>query len=264
MKRYRWSLSALALACIAAQPSHAEQDPYDGHWHFTLTPYVWLASASGNFVFDNANVEATRLSPFENLHFAFMGAADARIGSWSAFGDFVYLDIGNDQSTVTQITGPGGAVVVPVNVHTNTGISGFMFTGAVGYSLYHQSRTAVDVFIGFRNLDADSSLDWQFASKPLFFPQSGHLSDSRGAFDGIIGVRGQIGFPGSRWFIPYYGDIGTGESDFTGQAMGGVGYAFRWGDVKLVYRYLYYRPGNNKVIDNLTVDGVAFGVTFHV
>jgi hypothetical protein len=264
MRKLRWPACLLALSCLAAAPSYAAQDPYDGRWHFTVTPYVWLPSFSGNFVFNGANVEATRLDPFQNLHFAFMGAADARIGRLSFFGDVIYMDVGNDQSTVTQIVGPGGKIEVPVNVHTNTGISGFVFEGAAAYSLYHEGRTGVDVFLGFRDLDANSSLDWQFASKPVFFAQSGHLSQGRGGFDAIIGTRGQIGFPGSHWFIPYYGDVGTGESDFTAQAMGGVGYAFSWGDLKLVYRYLYYRPGNNKVIDNLSVDGVAFGATFHL
>jgi len=28
-----------------------------------------------------------------------------------------------------------------------------------------------------------------------------------------------------KWFVPYYLDVGTGESDLTWQAMGGIGYS---------------------------------------
>ena len=35
--------------------------------------------------------------------------------------------------------------------------------------------------------------------------------------------------PNREWFVPYYADIGTGQSDFTWQAIGGIGYAFSGG-----------------------------------
>jgi hypothetical protein len=37
------------------------------------------------------------------------------------------------------------------------------------------------------------------------------------------------------WYLPYYADIGTGDSDLTWQLFGGIGYMFNWGDIKLGY-----------------------------
>ncbi len=60
--------------------------------------------------------------------------------------------------------------------------------------------------------------------------------------------------------MPYYLDVGTGESDVTWQAVTGIGYKFGWGEAFLVYRYLDYDFG--KQIDSLTLSGPAIGVNF--
>jgi hypothetical protein len=63
--------------------------------------------------------------------------------------------------------------------------------------------------------------------------------------------------------VPYYLDIGAGDSDFTWQAIAGVGYSFGWGDVLGVWRYLDYDTPNNDPIQNADFNGPAIGVTFH-
>ena len=40
--------------------------------------------------------------------------------------------------------------------------------------------------------------------------------------------------------VPYYADVGTGSSDLTWQAAGGVAYAFGGWDAMLMHRHLYY------------------------
>jgi hypothetical protein len=42
-----------------------------------------------------------------------------------------------------------------------------------------------------------------------------------------------------------------------------MGYAFKWGDVVLDYRYLYYsQDGDKKLIDNLSFGGLGLGLNF--
>src|SRR5258706_8986955 len=88
--------------------------------------------------------------------------------------------------------------------------------------------------------NTDASLDWNFSSALSLFPKTGSFTQHQTLVDGLIGVRGRINLGGSDWFLPYYADIGTGSSNFTTQAMTGIGYGFSWGDLRLVYRYLYY------------------------
>ena len=263
-----FGLSLSALVC--AQPARAADNEYDGDWHFTLTPYVWLPGVSGDLRYKaprgfsgNAEVHVGAEDIFEDLKFAFMGTGSVRRGNWSVFTDFIYLDLGSDNAKVKDIVGPGGIVEFPVSLSTKSGLDGFVWTAAAAYSFFHDNVSSADAFVGFRGLGLSSSLDWQFANPPLLFPQSGHLEQYQQLWDGLIGVRGRFGFSGSHWFIPYYADIGTGQSNFTAQALAGAGYAFSWGDLSLVYRYLYYEPGQDKLINNMSVHGPAFGATFH-
>jgi hypothetical protein len=62
--------------------------------------------------------------------------------------------------------------------------------------------------------------------------------------------------------MPFYVDVGTGNSDLTWQAMLGFGYAFGWGDLGAVWRYLDYDLKSNGPIQDLNFNGPAVGVTF--
>jgi len=64
------------------------------------------------------------------------------------------------------------------------------------------------------------------------------------------------------WYLPYYADIGTGDSDLTWQLFGGIGYMFNWGDIKLGYRYLKYDQDDDKLLQDFTFDGFLLGVGF--
>ena len=64
------------------------------------------------------------------------------------------------------------------------------------------------------------------------------------------------------WFIPYYVDMGTGDSTFTWQGMGGIGYKFGNVGVVAAYRYLYWKFDDNKVLDKLDFSGPMIGMVF--
>jgi hypothetical protein len=187
---------------------------------------------------------------------------DARKGNWSVFADFMYVDLSDDGSRVRTITGPGGVVEIPINLNTEVGLSASVFTLAGAYSVYRQPNFSVDAFVGARYLDTQVSLSWEFATAPLFLPQTGGIERDSDALDAIVGVKGRYWFSDD-WFVPYYLDVGTGESDFTWQALAGVGYAFDWGDVSLNYRFMSYEPGDDRPIEDMDLYGVAAGVTFH-
>jgi hypothetical protein len=42
----------------------------------------------------------------------------------------------------------------------------------------------------------------------------------------------------------------------------GVGYAFDWGDVVTVWRYLDYNVSSGHTVESLDMSGAAIGVTF--
>jgi hypothetical protein len=84
-------------------------------------------------------------------------------------------------------------------------------------------------------LDLEQTLDGSFNGDISGLPLPGRNGSSTVSGtnrDAIVGVKGQV-FLGadSRWVVPWHFDLGAGDSDFTWQAMAGVGYPFGWGAV---------------------------------
>ena len=69
--------------------------------------------------------------------------------------------------------------------------------------------------------------------------------------------------PQREWFVPYYVDVGTGESDLTWQIFGGLGYAFKWGDVLVGWRYLDYEFKSGSRLEDANLNGPMIGLGFH-
>ncbi len=55
--------------------------------------------------------------------------------------------------------------------------------------------------------------------------------------------------------MPYYLDVGTGESDLTWQIMGGIGYSYQWGDIVATWRYLDWNNKPDKALQGLNLNG---------
>jgi hypothetical protein len=62
--------------------------------------------------------------------------------------------------------------------------------------------------------------------------------------------------------VPYYVDVGAGDSALTWQGMVGLGYSFGSIDVIGVWRYVDYDMGNGTPIQSISFNGPAVGVTF--
>jgi hypothetical protein len=62
--------------------------------------------------------------------------------------------------------------------------------------------------------------------------------------------------------VPYYLDVGTGQSKLTWQGILGVGYAFNWGSIVGAWRYLDYEFKSGSSIENISFNGPAIGLIF--
>jgi hypothetical protein len=265
----------ILLGCLAAvQAAQGAEDPYDGNWHFSLTPYLWLPTTSGSLSLDvpprlsgilgdvKMNVDISAADVLSHLNYALMAKGDVRKGRWSIATDFIGLSLSGDNSKVRSITGPGGLLEIPVDTGSDVDLKGFVWTLAGAYTVFNSPGWTMDVLAGFRDAQVKSSLDWRFDGPLGLLPQSGNFSRTSVLLDAIIGAKGRVSISDSgRWFIPYYGDIGTGGAELTWQVATGVGYAFDWGDLNLDYRALHYET-NGKVIKDLTLYGPALAATF--
>jgi hypothetical protein len=127
-----------------------------------------------------------------------------------------------------------------------------------------RSRAQAGLVFGARMLKSDGTLNWAFnGTGPAGIGAAGTSEVSSTNWDAIIGVRGRARFGSDlRWFVPYYADVGGGNSKFTWQGILGLGYSFSWGDVGIVWRYLDYEFKSGKPAQSLTFNGAAAGVSF--
>src|ERR1041385_7183014 len=144
------ALCTIAVAAVEAVfflPARANENAYDGNWHFTLTPYVWLPGISGDLNFSvprfpdvaaHVNIDEGPLDLLKNVRFGLMAAGGVRKGEWSAFTDTMYVSLSGDKAAVRTVTGPLGIVEVPANLGTTLDIKNLISTNGIGYSIYHQ------------------------------------------------------------------------------------------------------------------------------
>jgi len=252
------------LATLVTSASNAASGSTfdDDRWHSTLRLYGWLPQVSGTNSFSLSDSDRTRVSMdqaqlLDRLQFAFMGSAKVRKGRWSVVTDLIYLNLHGDSSRGIDFS-PRLDAGLSAKVDAN--LTGWVWTLAGGYTLWHNENANIDVVLGARYFQMKSENRLSLTgSGPAGREVKRDLDVSLDLWDAIIGAHGRIAFD-DRWFVAYYLDVGTGDSELTSTAYTGVGYAFDWGELTLTYRYLYYDQRQSKTIQDLAFYGPVLGV----
>jgi hypothetical protein len=256
----------LVIGCGVA-PAIARAQTSSDDWQFTAILYAYLPQISASATFPTGTTSNISVDPnqyLSSLNFAAMGAFEARRGAWGAFTDLLYLNASGSKSATRDLTISG--VTLPAGVTANVGVSvrSTIWTLAGEYRIASVPEATLDLLIGTRALFLDQHLSWQFSADvgPFVGPGRQGASDSNpNNWDAIVGAKGRWMFgDGHAWFVPYYLDVGTGASQLTWQGYGGLGYAFSWGEVIGVWRYLDYHFSTHST--NFSLNGPAIGVAF--
>ena len=270
MKTY--AIPSVALLGIAAALCPASAGAQDAErWQFTGSLNLFLPTVSGSSSFpaesggSSASVDIDKV--LESLQFAFMGSLDAHKGPWGAFTDVIYLDLGKSESGTRSLALGGVELPAGVTANTNYDLTGWSWTLGAEWRAVAKPDYSLDLIAGARLLDVKQKLNWTLTGNV----GSVALPDRTGAreshltnWDAIIGVKGRYTFGETRkWFIPYYLDIGTGNSDMTTQAFAGVGYSFSWGEIVCSWRYLGYNMRSGEGLQDLSFNGPMLSAVFH-
>lgn len=279
------STAALATLGLLASPAMAQtQGPATGDaWAFNVMPYLWLPGVKGDLNYGppsagggSPNVSINSGNVLDALEFAAMVNGSARKNRWVIATDFIYLHMASDKGAVRSVDlNPGSG---PVNVATSSlsagadvDLKGKVWTLGGGYTVVQTPKVNIDMLAGFRYLGLETTTDWNLTTtvtgttsgRTATFARTGSVSQKEDIWSALVASQGRFVLADGPWFANYYLDVGTGSSAFTWQGVAGLGYAFKWGDVVLDYRYLYYsQDGDNKLIDNLSFAGLGLGVNF--
>jgi hypothetical protein len=281
--RKAFVFSAASLLLVGFSDANAQDEANVNEWQYTLTPYLWLPTIEGTLNYGpppggggNPSFGVGPTDWLDLLNFALLVGGSARKDDFVILSDLVYLSMETNDSrmvsVVDPITTPGTPVQLPVDASLNLGtkseLDGLAWTIAAGYRIEGTSTSTMDAFAGVRYFSVDTKTRWNLTSDitppggGILLPAEGGVSRDTDLWDAIIGVRGQFDMTSEKLSVPYYFDIGLGQSDLTWQAAAGLSWAFGWGELLVMYRHLDYDEGSGGLLKNFSFGGPLIGAKF--
>lgn len=228
-------------------------------FRYVITPYLWFLGINGKLDYNNVQRVDTKLNDSQLLSTTDIGGmieGEVHYGRWGVMGNAIYSkssSLGSKSYIKDQ------ALTVDSNSNSWIGI----YTLAGTYTAVTTPSVYLDVLAGARFLNINSKTALS-ASVPNTYTGDRTLYASVSATDAIGGLKGRARISDTNFYVPFYVDAGGGSSvaKFTSQQVLGVGYAFEYVDISLVYSNLYYSMSKNQVSSYINMSGPALAATF--
>ena len=261
----RFANGLLAIGLSGLAPVAAQAEAANDKWQWELGVYAWFPAIGGTTSFPSgasASIDVSAGDVLDALKMTFMGQIEARKGQWGVWSDLVYADLGGSQSGSRDFTVGGRPVSATANLSLD--LKSTVWTLAGIYNLSSTPENTTDLLFGARMLNLKETLDWSLSSSiPELPTRSGEARVDGTNWDAIVGLKGRYYFGGERkWFLPYYVDVGGGQSKLTWQVNAGVGYTFDWGSVFATWRYLDYDFKSGDALQSMSMSGALVGMAF--
>jgi hypothetical protein len=263
-------LAPLLVAAAALLPAASHGQGAADSWQWRASIYGWFPSIDGSTRFPTGgggpSIDVDSDDVLSALQFTFMGALDVRKGQWGLFNDLVYVDLDGSKSGSRDFTVGRAGLPAGVDLNADLEIKSWVWTFAGTYAISDTPQNTTQLLFGGRMLSMEQTLNWSFNGNigALGLPgRSGSTQVDETNWDAVVGLKGVATLSADRrWVLPYYVDVGTGDSKLTWQAMAGVGYSFDWGTTTLAWRYLDYEFDSDVALQDIGFNGPLIGVTF--
>jgi len=243
------SSSILFLGLLAflltAQPVLAAEES-GGEWMFNGALYLWAA----DIPLEDSDGESSEISfneILDNLDLVFMGHLGGQKEKLGFLVDAIYLEISESERDHL-----GGGIV-----HDKTEIQTAILTSVATYRVVDDGQFNLDLLGGVRYLYMDINLKFNVLPD---------LGDDGSTINGVVGFRGNVQLD-KNWRLPFYYDVGKGESELTYQAFAGVNYSFSSFDLSAGYRYMKFKFDDDddfgEVLNHLIIKGPMIGAKFY-
>ena len=248
--------TSVAFAQVGANTSPIPK--VSDEWRFEVTPYLWGVGIKGTVNLNDSSAKSADMSSgnvLSDLKSGAMIAAEAHKGKWGIMGDLVSATLQNSGSV--PVLTPDGRATIGDKVTVQQTI----LTGAFSYTLANTKDAYVDALLGVRAIDVTATLGLTVEGTAI----KRSIPKKTSTVDPIIGAKGRFRIADSTWYVPFYGDIGSGggTTNLTWQAMAGIGKTFnKVVDASLTYRALYYDMKDGGVLQKTTMFGPQAAITF--
>ena len=270
----KYNKLGLAMCIVAiALPLAAQAQTANDPWKMSASIYMWLPSLGGTTEFarpgggtagPSIDVDSSKI--IESLKMTFMGNIEGRKGAYGFFSDVAYVNLGNSKTNSRDFTLGHSGLPVDLNADLSLDLKATAWTTAGTYALVSKPEYALDLLAGARMLNIKPTLGWTFTGNIGATPIPGRTGTNvieKTNWDAVIGVKGRANIGNDRkWFVPYYLDLGAGNSELTWQTSAGLGYQFGWGSMTASWRYLDYQFKSDSAVRSLTLNGPALAATW--
>ncbi len=259
LKTFAGAIATLSCAGFACAQDASPIPKITNEWRFEVTPYLWATGINGTMNLDNGLAKSADYSSsnvISNLKSGGMISAEAHKGKWGVMGDVISATL--QKSGSVPVVTPAGA---PLTVGDKITLQQTVLTGAATYTITSNKDAYVDALLGARAIYVTATLNAYLVDAP----EKASISKTTSTVDPIVGAKGRYRIADSSWYIPFYGDIGSGggTTNLTWQAMAGIGKTFNdLVDASLTYRALYYDMKAGGVLQKTTMQGPQVAVTF--
>lgn len=256
---------SLALALLGAPSVHAQQ-PESESWKVRLTAMGHIPQVYGRTQFPGGRsgpgISISPRTVLDKINFGVSGQLHAQKGPWGIFSQLRYSDLSDHRGGTHNFSIPG--VEVPGHVTGNFRLRDKMttFTLAGTWQAVAKPQSEMHLLAGTRMLRDKQRISWKLSHDVSGIAREGASRTRTTNWDAIVGLMGRARLGAGPWFLPYYLDVGTGDSRVTAQAAVGVGYQLSWGELSASWRYLGYRNKSGHALRRLNFNGPSLDLTF--
>lgn len=247
-------LLSLSGMSFADSEFKATKSPDD--WTILVNGYAWVPDILVTAKDDSGRFKITQDQVIDNLDGAIMLYTGARKGKWSIYLDTIYVDLKGDDSTTTTL----GGLTPGTNAEVDIGVRAWLLTFWGGYAVVAEDKHRIEAIVGGRYY-------WEkLTFKLQVGPGETKLDDTFSIWDGVVGIKG-ASYLNDNWYISYFGDVGTGDSDLTYQLFSSINYEFKNVTLAAGYRYFEWQFDENddnagELADKQIVKGPFLGFKF--
>ena len=268
-----FSFAAMAVHAEAEGGASVEvENPMpqiDDQWRYSVSIAAWAPASSTSSFLGSTYIGSSNSSVYNNLKAAggfAMLTAEAHQDKWGMMADMVYWQI-DDGNSATKFVTKNSSLYSGTSANTTQTI----LTGAGTYTVYNSPMFYVDALAGLRYISSTTSatVNTVFTVKVRTVTKTTisniNLSNVDNSTDLVVGFKGRARIWDTAWFIPFYADVGKGKASQsnTWQAFTGIGRAFSWGEVNLVYRAMYFELTGSDGFNKFSNFGPQLGATIN-
>lgn len=241
------------ISSLLIVPPVLAQEALSEDWQFSTSLNLWGPTIKSE-TSTGEEVEINLSDIIKNLDMTLMGSVGVNKDKWLFYTDVLHLSL-EDHSNSTLIDAPP---VLNLSL-TNTKMKSWIVSPKVGYNVLHSGRFSLYLLAGARYHWVENTL--KLKAKTPWETESSNVVSTVEGWDGIVGVQGKV-FLKERWYLPFYGDVGSGDSDLTWTVFAGVGYTFSKANMIVGYRHLRFNFDDDASLDHLYITGPIVGFEY--